>query len=217
MKIQSVKDLVSIRQAYISKLYVPDTIKVNIGMASCGIAAGAQAAYDKILNEYTGKNSIHICRTGCIGFCEVEPMVEILGAGKPRVMYKNITKGKIIDAVEGYIASDFNKKWILGQMKDPRSLLEDDIDNPVLGIEPIDGIPILENIPFYSTQIKIAMRNCGYIDPDSIEEYFARKGYTAFLQQTCHIFAEPASNPAQHALEDFHFPRVFLLNQLVVF
>ncbi len=182
MKIQSVQDLETIGQSYIGKLYVPDTIKVNIGMASCGIAAGAQAAYDKLLNEYAGKNNIHICQTGCIGFCEEEPLVEILGAGKPRMMYKNITEDKIIDAVEGYIANDYNKKWILGQLKDPRNLLEENIENPVAGIMPIEGIPVLEEIPFYKAQLKVAMRNCGYIDPDSIEEYIAKKGYMAFLQ-----------------------------------
>jgi NADH:ubiquinone oxidoreductase subunit F (NADH-binding) len=50
------------------------------------------------------------------------------------------------------------------------------------GVEPIKGMPFMEDIPFYSTQVKIAMRNCGYIDPDCIEEYFAKKGYIAFLQ-----------------------------------
>ncbi|MGD9281233.1 MAG: NADH-ubiquinone oxidoreductase-F iron-sulfur binding region domain-containing protein, partial [Desulfobacterales bacterium] len=83
--------------------------------------------------------------------------------------------------IEGYQNNDFDLKLILGQMKDPRSLLENDIDNPLDSLAPIDGIPILEDIPFYGNQVKVAMRNCGYIDPDCIEEYFARKGYIAFL------------------------------------
>ena len=181
MKIQSVLDLEKAGQAYKSKIYTPDTIKVNIGMASCGIAAGADAAYEKLLNEFAENNGISVCKTGCIGFCEAEPLVEIYGTGKPRVLYKNMTADKIIDAVSGYMAGEFNKKWILGQMKDPRSLMEDDMDNPMDVIEPIEGIPFLEDIPFYKDQVKVAMRNCGYIDPDCIEEYFAKKGYVAFL------------------------------------
>jgi hypothetical protein len=39
----------------------------------------------------------------------------------------------------------------------------------------------MEDVPF-TKQVKIAMRNCGYIDPERIEEYFAKKGYVAFLQ-----------------------------------
>jgi NADH:ubiquinone oxidoreductase subunit F (NADH-binding) len=111
----------------------------------------------------------------------MEPLVEILQSGGPRIVYKKITANKIEDVIEGYRNNDFDLKLILGQMKDPRSLLENDIDNPLDSLAPIDGIPILEDIPFYGNQVKVAMRNCGYIDPDCIEEYFARKGYIAFL------------------------------------
>jgi NADH:ubiquinone oxidoreductase subunit F (NADH-binding)/Pyruvate/2-oxoacid:ferredoxin oxidoreductase delta subunit/(2Fe-2S) ferredoxin len=181
MKIQSATDLTRIGLEYIQKLYHPKTIKVNIGMASCGIAAGAQASYDKAVEAFKDDAAIEICRTGCIGFCEVEPLVEILSDHKPRVMYKNITEDKIIDAIEDYQNGLSKKKWILGQMHDPRCLLEDDINNPLSKVEPFEGIPFLEDVPFYKNQVKVALRNCGYIDPDAIEEYIARKGYLAFI------------------------------------
>ncbi len=181
MKIQSIDDLELISREYGQKIYAPDDLKVNIGMASCGIAAGAQAAYETAVEEYSGKNGVDICKTGCIGFCEVEPLVEVLAGGKPRIIYKKVTADKIKDVIEGYKANDFDLKMILGQMKDPRSLLENEVTNPLEGVEPIDGIPVLEDISFYGDQVKVAMRNCGYINPDAIEEYFARKGYVAFL------------------------------------
>ena len=181
MKIQSIDDLKLISREYGQKIYAPDDLKVNIGMASCGIAAGAQAAYETAVEEYSGKNGVDICKTGCIGFCEVEPLVEVLFGGKPRIIYKKVTADKIKDVIEGYKANDFDLKMILGQMKDPRSLLENEEANPLDCVEPIDGIPILEDISFYGDQVKVAMRNCGYINPDAIEEYFARKGYVAFL------------------------------------
>ena len=173
MKIESEKDLELIRQDYSRRLYYPEAVKVNIGMASCGIAAGAKASFDRAVQVFPGGNGIHINQTGCIGFCELEPLVEILGSGKPRVIYKNITEDKIIEIIEDYNKDTFDKKRILGQMRDPRSFLEDDIQNPLSDITPIDGIPFLEDIPFYHKQVKIALRNCGYIDPDSIEEYIA--------------------------------------------
>ncbi len=181
MKIQSVKDLEQISQLYGKKLYAPEGIKVNVGMASCGIAAGAQAAYDKALEAYPDGKGVAICQTGCIGFCEEEPLVEILSLGKPRVIYHHVTEDKIVDVIASYQAGEFNKKQIMGQMRDPRSVLEDGVENPLADVTPIDGIPVFEDNPFYSSQVKVAMRNCGYIDPDSIEEYIARRGYVAFL------------------------------------
>ena len=183
MKIQSLEDLNKIRQEYEKQLYAPAGVKVNIGMASCGIAAGAQAAMEKAVDAYKDKPEVEIRQTGCIGFCEQEPLVEMMAPGKPRIMYQNITEDKIVDAIEGYMAGEYNKKWILGQMKDPRSLMDDDIKNPQDAVTPAEGIPFMEEIPFYKDQVKVAMRNCGYIDPDCIEEYFAKKGYVAFLRE----------------------------------
>ncbi|MFO7555989.1 MAG: NADH-ubiquinone oxidoreductase-F iron-sulfur binding region domain-containing protein [Desulfobacterales bacterium] len=182
MKIESAKDLEVISENYSKMLYYPEAIKVNIGLASCGIAAGAQASLETAVKEFPGNNGVSINQTGCIGFCEQEPLVEIFEKGKPRLLYKNITKDKILDVIQDYRESNFNKKLILGQMQDPRSTLEDDIQNPMSGVMPLEGIPVLEDIPFFNKQVKIALRNCGYINPDSIEEYIARKGYLAFIQ-----------------------------------
>ena len=182
MKIQSEKDLEIISKEYRQSIYHPEVIKVNIGMASCGIAAGAQEAFDTAAENYKDNKDIQICQSGCIGFCEMEPLVEIFQDGKPRVMYKNITKKKIVDAIEDYREGISQKKWILGQIHDPRSILEDDFENPQTKVTPYESAPFLEDIPFYKNQVKIALRNCGYIDPDAIEEYIAKKGYLALVR-----------------------------------
>jgi len=187
MQVRSFKDLEKITRDYRKKLYYPGGIKVNIGMASCGIAAGAKASFEKALERFPQGNGTQISQTGCLGLCQEEPLVEMLGNGKPRIIYRHLTEDKILDAIEGYIQGDFNTKWILAQLRDPRSLLEDSIENPLAEVEPIQGIPFLEDIPFYSKQTKIALRNCGYIDPGSIEEYMAKGGYLAFIQSLSQI------------------------------
>ena len=183
MKIQFREELEKIRQEYSTRLYYPDTTKVLVGMASCGIAAGGKAAFEKAIQDFPDGNGVQIRQTGCIGFCEVEPLVEIAETGKPRVIYQKITEDKIVDVIRSYLENDFKKtKWILGQVRDPRSLMEDHLENPLSEVGPIEKIPFLEDTPFYSNQVKIALRNCGYIDPDSIEEYIARGGYFAFFR-----------------------------------
>ena len=182
MKILSVKDLEKISKKFSRRLYLPEGVKINIGMASCGIAAGAKATLERALKEHPAGDSVEVRQTGCIGFCEEEPLVEILAGNKPRILYKRVTEDKFTDVLQDYLEEKFSKKLILGQMRDPRSILEEDRANPLEKVEPIKGIPFLDEVPFYAHQVKIALRNCGYIDPDSIEEYIGRGGYFAFVR-----------------------------------
>jgi NADH:ubiquinone oxidoreductase subunit F (NADH-binding)/(2Fe-2S) ferredoxin len=181
MKILHVKDLDEISLAHREALYYPEALTVNIGMASCGIAAGADKAFDTAENEFNGNENVRIQKTGCLGFCEMEPLVEIFRKGSPRVVYKNITQDKISQIIREYLEGRFDAKMILGQMRDPRSVVEDSYPNPVDEFPPLEGIPFLEDIGFYNKQVKIALRNCGYIDPERIENYIARGGYSAFF------------------------------------
>ena len=181
MKIQHTKDLNEIGLAHREALYYPEALTVNIGMASCGIAAGADKTFDSAQNEFHGNGDIRIQKTGCLGFCEMEPLVEIFRKDRPRVIYRNITHDKISQVIQDYMHGRFDTKMILGQMRDPRSVIEEDYPNPMNGCQTLEDIPFLEDICFYNKQIKIALRNCGYIDPERIEDYMARGGYAAFF------------------------------------
>ena len=182
MKIQHAKDLSKISLARREALYYPEALTVNIGMASCGIAAGADKTFNSAQEEFREKEDIRIQKTGCLGFCEVEPLVEVYRKNGPRVIYKNITQDKISQIIHDYMNGRFDAKRILGQMRDPRSVIEDNFQNPLNELKPLEGIPFLEDIGFYNKQIKIALRNCGYVDPERIEDYMARGGYAAFFQ-----------------------------------
>ena len=181
MRITTKDDLQKIRAEVQSSLYVPSTLKLNIGMASCGIAAGAKEVYDKA-HEIFDEQHVLVARTGCLGLCEEEPLVDIQAPGKPRIVYRRVSQDNIAELVEAHQKAEYLEKYVLGQMKDPRSILEDDIENPLSAAFSTNGIPTLEEIPFYDKQLKIALRNCGYIDPETIEEYIGRGGYLSLFQ-----------------------------------
>ncbi len=178
MRITKKDHLQKIRGEVHDSLYVPALLKMNVGMATCGIAAGAKEVYDRA-REIFKKKDVQVARTGCLGLCEEEPLVDIQASGQPRIVYRHVTADNIEELVEAHQKAEYSEKHILGQMRDPRSVLEDDIENPLSEVFSTNGIPTLEEIPFYEKQLKIALRNCGYIDPESIEEYIGRGGYFA--------------------------------------
>lgn len=95
-----------------------DTVtRVVVGMATCGIAAGARpvlAAFAEGVQEKGVKN-VMVTQTGCIGLCKYEPIVEVLEPGKEKVTYIKVTPEKakeIIDQhlVRGQVVSEYTIK-----------------------------------------------------------------------------------------------------------
>ena len=131
---------------------------ITVGMATCGVSAGAE----KVLGSLKSLADVHkhiplnIGTTGCIGMCYREPLVEI-NDGTHRYLYADVTEEKL------------------------KSIFE----NHVLGNTPVDEWLILRDyqsgteFDFLKKQAKIVLRNCGFIDPDSLDDYIARDGYQA--------------------------------------
>ena len=67
--------------------------RVVVGMATCGIAAGARPVLQAFTEEVAKRNlqNVTIAQTGCIGICQYEPVVEIMEPGKERVTYVKMT------------------------------------------------------------------------------------------------------------------------------
>ena len=77
--------------------------RVVVGMATCGIAAGARPvlnAFVEGVNKEGLESSVSMTQTGCIGICQFEPVVEVFEAGKEKVTYVKMTPEKAKDVVE---------------------------------------------------------------------------------------------------------------------
>ncbi|MBQ7725636.1 MAG: (2Fe-2S) ferredoxin domain-containing protein [Clostridia bacterium] len=83
-----------------------DHIRVVVGMATCGIAAGAKPVLDamvKGVEEQGLADKVNVCQTGCIGICQFEPVVEVLEAGKEKTTYVKMDAEKAKRVVEEHL------------------------------------------------------------------------------------------------------------------
>ncbi len=126
-------------------------MKIVVGQGSCGIAAGASKVYSAIENLLQNKTQLSI--TGCIGMCFLEPIVDIYDNENNLHRLVKVTENdakNIVDATEN---NDFSL-----------------VKNLVIS---------KEDEEFLSKQTRIALRHCGKINPEKIEDYISSDGYKA--------------------------------------
>ena len=84
----------------------PDHIRVVVGMATCGIAAGARPVLNTLADEVQKRgltNKISVTQTGCIGLCQYEPIVEVMEPGKDKITYVKMNADKALEVVERHL------------------------------------------------------------------------------------------------------------------
>ena len=106
---KSLAELAAIREKMKNKVAMREgenSIRVSIGMATCGIAAGARP----VLNAFVEKvaeaglnDKVSVTQTGCIGICQYEPVVEVFENGKDKVTYVKVTAEKAVEIVEQHL------------------------------------------------------------------------------------------------------------------
>ena len=81
-------------------------VRVVVGMATCGIASGARPVLNAFVEEINNgglASKVTVTQTGCIGFCQLEPIVEIYEPGKEKVTYVKMTAEKAKTVVEKHL------------------------------------------------------------------------------------------------------------------
>lgn len=148
--------------------------KILVGMGTCGIAAGAQEVYEAICDELRqqGIEDVVVAQTGCIGFCAQEPLAEVILPDRTQVLYGHIDAEKARKIVTDHIAGgQVITEWAVngGSLLPKEQQAEAEIVN-------------VGDVPFFKTQVRIALRNCGVINPESLGEYIARDGYQSLAK-----------------------------------
>ena len=127
-------------------------MKIVIGEGSCGIAAGAQKVYDALAPLLHGTD-IKLGITGCIGMCFLEPIVDLYDKG---LLLKRLVK---VTPEQAGVIAEAVKANDLTALK---------------ALEITD-----EDKGFLDKQTRIALRHCGVIDPEDLDDYLAADGYKA--------------------------------------
>ena len=107
---KSLADLEAIRARTLENINMrkdQDAARVVIGMATCGIAAGARPVMLAFMDEIQKRNLQHVTvsQTGCIGMCRLEPMVDVIVPGEEKVTYVHMTPEKVGRVVAEHIVN----------------------------------------------------------------------------------------------------------------
>lgn len=108
---KSIAELQALRDKAREKMTVRegthDGIRVVVGMATCGIAAGARPVLNAFVDETAKRhlNQVAVVQTGCIGMCQFEPIVEVLVPGKEKVTYGKVTPEKVARIVADHLVN----------------------------------------------------------------------------------------------------------------
>jgi len=138
-------------------------LRIKVGMASCGIAAGAADVYQAI-EAYLGAGGMdaRLEKTGCVGMCSWEPLVEVTPAGGSAITYGHVDPARIPELLDLY--------------KQGKT-----------GGESFTLVPREQTL---DGQVRIVLRNTGIIDPESIDDYLAADGYKALEKVLKHMTRE---------------------------
>ncbi len=109
---KSIADIKAIREKMQSQIILRDNpddneIRIVVGMATCGISAGARPVFNALVDEVATRklSNVKVSRTGCLGMCKLEPIIEVFVPGKEKVTYVQVTPEKAKNIIANHIVN----------------------------------------------------------------------------------------------------------------
>ena len=166
--------------------------EILVGMATCEIAAGSRKAmyvFQEAIDSGEIKNVL-LSQKGCAGRCNVEPTVEVVSNG---VSYKyiKVDRSRATEIVERHIKNgEVITEWLEGG-QEPIATKGDELHNRSFGR--------FGDLPVFKKQLRVALTNCGIIDPENIDQYIANRGYEAIANILSGKSSEDVINEVKQA------------------
>lgn len=159
---------------------------ISVGSGTCGMIAGSGKTYDAIVDYLAERGlDVYVQKVGCLGLCNLEPLLDVHLPGKNRILLKNITQDKVIPVLDDIFHKIVPEEYAYAQFESEN-------------FSGWHGLPLLGQLSFFALQNRLVLSNCGRINPYDIEEYIAYNGYKAFVKtirnytagQICDIIEE---------------------------
>ncbi|HRX87435.1 MAG TPA: SLBB domain-containing protein, partial [Phycisphaerae bacterium] len=157
-----------------------ERLTIFVGAGTCGLGAGAAKTLEAVHAYVEQHNAVEsylaqprleadVLTVGCIGLCSDEPLLDVQVPGRARIAFRQVTAEKVPELLSRVLAGEAPAELALGQF--PRE-----------GVAAWPGVPALAEHPFFAPQTRWVLKNCGIINPDSIDEYLAHGGYRALAK-----------------------------------
>ncbi|MDO5553588.1 MAG: NADH-ubiquinone oxidoreductase-F iron-sulfur binding region domain-containing protein [Planctomycetia bacterium] len=136
-------------------------------MGTCGLGAGAAFTLEAV-KKYVSQNQIdaEIVEVGCVGLCAMEPIIDVQLPGRTRISFQRMTEDKVDKVLSSLFNGEVVAEQVMAQYRKD-------------GLEPWSNVIFMDEHPFFATQTRWVLANCGIINPKRIEEYLAFGGYAA--------------------------------------
>ncbi len=179
-KLKNTDDLKKYREELAGKTFNPDALRARVCCGTACTATGAHKVIDEFEKEAADSGvEVEIVKTGCQGICQKGPVLKV----EPMGVFYQRTKPKDVSSIMSYS--------MIGSMPYRQGLYRDSIlDEPV---------PIMDDIPFYKKQKRIALRNNGVVDPNNIDHFIAVGGYAGLEKALSSLSPDETLNEVDKA------------------
>ena len=141
-----------------------------VGAGTCGLGAGAQKTINALKKALDTRGMDYdLVEVGCIGLCSSEPLLDVQLPGRNRISFTRVTADKVDALLQGLLDEGRCDFPSLGQFNTP-------------GATAWDGVGFIADHSFFKPQTRFVLKNCGIINPNSIDEYIAHGGYRALAK-----------------------------------
>jgi len=155
---------------------------ILISTGTAGLVAGSELTR-RTIKEYLDERGLkaELAEVGSLGKCNDEPVVSIQMPGRTRLSFKNITPDQVVPLLDDVFHFDVPSDMLIGQHFNEH---HDEWKN----------VPFIHDHPFFKNQQRIVLKDCGIIDPTSLEEYIAHGGFKSFIKTIRYYTQEEICN-----------------------